>query len=61
MPTDPSDPLSKQNMKDRYYGTNDPVADKMLKQVRQCLITPTPFFLRILRVDTCTSIGGFCL
>ena len=33
MPTDPSDPLSTQNMKDRYYGTNDPVADKMLKQV----------------------------
>ena len=23
MPTDPSDPLSQQNMKDRYYGTND--------------------------------------
>lgn len=35
MPTDPSDPLSKQNMKDRYYGTNDPVADKMLKQVSE--------------------------
>ena len=35
MPTDPSDPLSKQNMRDRYYGTNDPVAEKMLKQVSE--------------------------
>ena len=31
MPTDPNDPLSKQNIKDRYYGVNDPVADKMLR------------------------------
>ena len=31
MPTDPNDPLSKQNMKDRYYGVNDPVADKMMR------------------------------
>jgi pre-mRNA-splicing factor RBM22/SLT11 len=30
MPTNPNDPLAKQNMKDRYYGTNDPVADKMM-------------------------------
>ncbi|CAI8048528.1 Pre-mRNA-splicing factor RBM22 [Geodia barretti] len=35
MPTDPTDPLSKQNLKDRYYGSNDPVADKMLKQVSE--------------------------
>lgn len=28
MPT--AGPLSKQNIKDRYYGTNDPVAEKML-------------------------------
>jgi pre-mRNA-splicing factor RBM22/SLT11 len=27
MPNDPSDPLSNQNIKDRYYGVNDPVAD----------------------------------
>ena len=31
MPTDPSDPLSNQNMKDRYYGVNDPVAEKLLR------------------------------
>jgi len=31
-PTDPDDPLSDQNIKDRYYGTNDPVADKLLKR-----------------------------
>ena len=40
MPTDPSDPLSKQNMKDRYYGTNDTVADKMLKQVTLPMCVP---------------------
>lgn len=32
MPTDPNDPLSKQNMKDRFHGVNDPVADKMMKR-----------------------------
>eukprot|EP00035_Acanthoeca_spectabilis_P023289 m.448699 g.448699 ORF g.448699 m.448699 type:complete len:396 (+) comp19698_c0_seq1:34-1221(+) len=32
MPTNPDDPLAKQNMKDRYYGTNDPVADKMMRR-----------------------------
>lgn len=31
-PTDPDDPLADQNIKDRYYGTNDPVADKLLKR-----------------------------
>lgn len=31
MPTDPEDPLSQQNLKDRYYGVNDPVADKLLR------------------------------
>ena len=38
-PSDPDDPLAKQNIKDRYYGVNDPVAEKMLKraQVVQCL------------------------
>lgn len=34
-PTDPDDPLSDQNMKDRYYGSNDPVADKLLKRVAE--------------------------
>ena len=32
MPTDPNDPLSHQNLKDRYYGVNNPVADKLLNQ-----------------------------
>lgn len=31
-PTDPDDPLSDQNIRDRYYGTNDPVADKLLRR-----------------------------
>ena len=32
MPSDPNDPLSKQNLKDRYYGTDDPVAEKLMRQ-----------------------------
>ncbi|KAI1285761.1 Pre-mRNA-splicing factor RBM22 [Halotydeus destructor] len=32
-PNDPDDPLSDQNIKDRYYGSNDPVAEKLLKRV----------------------------
>ena len=31
-PTDPDDPLSDQNIKDRFYGVNDPVAEKLLKR-----------------------------
>ncbi|VEL15844.1 unnamed protein product [Protopolystoma xenopodis] len=31
-PTDPDDPLSDQNLKDRYYGQNDPVASKLLSK-----------------------------
>lgn len=31
MPLDPNGPLAQQNMKDRYYGNNDPVAKKMLE------------------------------
>jgi len=33
-PTDPDDPLSNQNIKDRYYGVNDPVAEKLLKRAQ---------------------------
>ena len=33
-PTDPDDPLSIQNIKDRYYGVNDPVAEKLLKRAQ---------------------------
>ena len=32
MPTDPNDPLANQNIKDRFYGANDPVADKLLQR-----------------------------
>lgn len=32
-PSDPDDPLSDQNIRDRYYGTSDPVAEKILKRV----------------------------
>lgn len=31
-PTDPDDPLADQNIKDRYYGVNDPVADKLMRR-----------------------------
>lgn len=34
-PSDPEDPLSDQNIKDRYYGKNDPVAEKLLKRVSE--------------------------
>jgi pre-mRNA-splicing factor RBM22/SLT11 len=31
-PTDPTDPLADQNIKDRFYGINDPVADKLMRR-----------------------------
>ncbi|CAB0039924.1 unnamed protein product [Trichogramma brassicae] len=31
-PNDPDDPLADQNIKDRYYGVNDPVADKLMRR-----------------------------
>ena len=31
-PTDPDDPLSQQNIKDRFFGINDPVAEKLLNR-----------------------------
>ena len=42
MPTDPNDPLSQQKLKDRYYGTNDPVAEKLLKQAADMPKLTTP-------------------
>jgi len=33
-PSDPDDPLSEQNIRDRYYGNNDPVADKLMKRAK---------------------------
>lgn len=34
-PTDPDDPLSDQNIKDRYYGINDPVSNKLLSRAAE--------------------------
>nr|NP_001071914.1 zinc finger protein [Ciona intestinalis]BAE93304.1 zinc finger protein [Ciona intestinalis] len=34
-PTDPDDPLSDQNIKDRYYGINDPVANKLMRRATE--------------------------
>ena len=39
-PTDPDDPLSKQNIKDRYYGQNDPVAEKIMNRAKVRLKRP---------------------
>ncbi|VDM64050.1 unnamed protein product [Angiostrongylus costaricensis] len=33
-PSDPDDPLSTQNIKDRYYGSNDPVAEKIMNRAK---------------------------
>lgn len=33
-PTDPDDPLADQNIKDRYFGVNDPVAEKLIKRIQ---------------------------
>ena len=33
-PTDPDDPLADQNIKDRFYGSNDPVAAKLLNRAQ---------------------------
>lgn len=41
-PTDPDDPLADQNIKDRYYGVNDPVADKLLKRAAAMPSLPPP-------------------
>lgn len=35
MPRDRNDPLSKQNTRDRFYGTSDPVANKILGRQRR--------------------------
>lgn len=34
-PSDPDDPLSNQNIKDRYHGTRDPVAQRILAKARE--------------------------
>ena len=42
MPTDPNDPLSHQNLKDRYYGVNGPVVDKLLNQASDMPMLSAP-------------------
>ncbi|KII66315.1 Pre-mRNA-splicing factor RBM22 [Thelohanellus kitauei] len=42
MPTDPNDPLSSQNIRDRYHGSNDPVANKILKKLNETTVLETP-------------------
>lgn len=34
-PTDPDDPLADQNIRDRFYGTSDPVAEKLMRKYDQ--------------------------
>jgi len=34
-PNDPEDPLSNQNIRDRFYGINDPVADKLVQRYQE--------------------------
>jgi len=34
-PNDPEDPLTNQNIRDRFYGSNDPVADKLFKRYEE--------------------------
>ncbi len=41
-PTDPDDPLSNQNIRDRFYGVNDPVADKLLSRYKEIPTLETP-------------------
>jgi len=41
-PTDPDDPLSNQNIRDRFYGVNDPVAEKLLSRYKEIPTLDTP-------------------
>lgn len=41
-PTEPDDPMSEQNIRDRYYGVNDPVAEKLLKRAASLPVLETP-------------------
>ena len=36
-PTDPTDPLSSQKLRDRYFGKDDPVAKKLLSRYEELL------------------------
>jgi len=41
-PTDPDDPLSNQNIRDRFYGVNDPVAAKLMARYKEMPQLETP-------------------
>lgn len=41
-PNEPDDPLSEQNIRDRYYGVNDPVAEKLLKRAASLPVLEPP-------------------
>jgi len=41
-PTDPDDPLSNQNIRDRFYGVNDPVAEKLMSRYKELPQLETP-------------------
>jgi pre-mRNA-splicing factor RBM22/SLT11 len=41
-PTDPDDPLSTQNIKDRFFGVNDPVAEKLMNRYNSLPKLETP-------------------
>ena len=41
-PTDPDDPLSNQNIRDRFYGVNDPVAEKLMARYKEIPTLETP-------------------
>lgn len=41
-PSEPDDPLSEQNIRDRYYGVNDPVAEKLLKRAASLPVLEIP-------------------
>lgn len=41
-PNEPDDPLSEQNIRDRYYGVNDPVAEKLLKRAASLPVLEIP-------------------
>ncbi|XP_077999017.1 pre-mRNA-splicing factor RBM22-like isoform X2 [Glandiceps talaboti] len=41
-PTDPDDPLADQNIKDRFYGVNDPVASKLMRRAATMPVLATP-------------------
>ena len=36
-PNDPEDPMASQNIRDRFYGVNDPVADKLVRRYNDTL------------------------